>query len=104
MEVITWLISAPFICIGWIILGFAAGAVARRLMGTKNYPIWQDLLLGIMGAVVGGFLVSFVGGLVDVDVYRRAESGLALYCANFVVATIGAMFLIFVRRRITGGR
>lgn len=104
MDVIAWLISAPFVCIGWIILGIAAGALARRLMGSRDYPFWQDFILGILGAVVGGFVVSFVGGLVDVDIYSRAESGLPLYCMNFIVATFGAALLIFVRRTILGGK
>jgi uncharacterized membrane protein YeaQ/YmgE (transglycosylase-associated protein family) len=101
MEAIWAVLSSPFICLGWIIVGAIAGALARRIMGAGNYPIFQDLILGILGAIVGGWLAGFVGGFVGVNFYARA-AGLELVLINLVVATIGAAVLIFVRRTLTG--
>jgi uncharacterized membrane protein YeaQ/YmgE (transglycosylase-associated protein family) len=90
------LVKAPFVCIGWVVLGIIAGSLARRIMGGRGNLI-ADLILGIAGAVFGGFalgafnLVSFNTG------------GLQLYCINFVVATIGAIGLIAIGRALGMG-
>jgi uncharacterized membrane protein YeaQ/YmgE (transglycosylase-associated protein family) len=69
-------------------------------MGSGNYPFFQDLLLGILGAIVGGWLAGFVGGLAGVNFYANT-TGLELVLINLVVATIGAMILIALRRMIS---
>jgi uncharacterized membrane protein YeaQ/YmgE (transglycosylase-associated protein family) len=61
MEFITDVLAAPFICIGWIIVGAVAGALARNLMKSGDYPFLSDLILGIAGAVIGGFLAGLIG-------------------------------------------
>lgn len=91
------IIAAPFICVGWIIVGIAAGALARRIMGASNRPFWNDWLLGIIGSFVGGFLVSIFG-------IAKPDGGLSLVIANLVIATIGAAALIAVGRAIRGGK
>ncbi len=97
MGIIQGIISAPFICIGWVIVGILAGALARRFMGSRDYPLIQDFLLGIAGALVGGFLANLFG-------LSRPDGGLSAFLTSIVVATVGAMLLIGVRRAITGRR
>lgn len=97
MDFITSMVASPFICIGWIIIGAIAGALARQLTGAGDKPFIQDLILGILGAIVGGFIAGFVMGP-----GLFADGGLTLVLVNLVVATIGAVILIMIRRAITG--
>lgn len=99
MDFITGMIASPFICIGWIIIGAIAGALARSVTGATDKPFIQDLILGVLGAIVGGFIAGFVMGP---DLF--ATNGLSLVLVNLVVATIGAVVLIMIRRAITGTR
>ncbi len=91
MEFINWVLSAPFICIGWLIVGAIAGALARTIMGRRDAPIVMDIILGIAGAVIGGF----VAGLLNVGPGPN-DSGLGLVLVNLVIATVGAVVLLFI--------
>jgi uncharacterized membrane protein YeaQ/YmgE (transglycosylase-associated protein family) len=93
-DTIAWVVSAPFICLGWLIVGFLAGALARRIMGSPDRNFISDIVLGIIGAVVGGFLASM---FLDMP-----TGGLPLVIANLVIAVIGACVVIAVRNAIIG--
>lgn len=94
-DVVSWIVSAPFILLGWIIVGAIAGEFARRFTGASDKSFFADLGLGIIGAILGGFIAGIVGvGL--------PAGGLPLFIANLVVATIGAVILIMIRRAMTG--
>ncbi len=95
-DVITSIIAAPFACIGWLIIGFIAGALARRIMGSPDRPFIWDIILGIVGAWVGGFLASLFG-------FYRPEGGLGATLVTIVIATIGAIVLIAIGNAIGGG-
>ena len=96
-DVISWIVSAPFILIGWIIVGAVAGELARRFTGSRDESFFSDLVLGIVGAILGGFIAAIVGlGLPSV--------GLPLVIANLVIATFTAALLIMIRRAMTGSR
>ena len=95
-NIISGIISAPFLCIGWIIVGAIAGAVARSLMGSRDESFLSDMILGLVGAVVGGFIASLLG-------FYRPEGGLELVLVNLVLAIIGAIILIAIGRALTGG-
>ncbi len=97
MDFISAMVTSPFICIGWIIIGAIAGALARSLTGASDKPFIQDLILGILGAIIGGFIAGFLMGP---NIFR--ENGLTLVLINLVVATIGAVILIMIRRAVTG--
>jgi len=86
----------PISCISWIIVGAIAGGLARRFAGDKDQPFINDLVLGLIGAAIGGFIISFL----RID---RPENGLTGALASLVVATIGAVLLLGIRRMI-GGR
>jgi len=89
------LVFSPFICLGWLIVGFVAGTLARRIMDRRDKSFIMDILLGIAGAVVGGFLV----GIFLPDSFLP-DRGLALFIANLFVATGGAVFLIWLGKLI----
>lgn len=87
---LSWLIMAPFACIGWIIIGFIAGALARRIMGSSNAPFILDIILGVVGAWVGGFILGLLG-------FRDAlDIGFGI--GSLITALIGAVVLIFIGR------
>jgi uncharacterized membrane protein YeaQ/YmgE (transglycosylase-associated protein family) len=93
---ISWLVTAPFACIGWIIIGFIAGALARRIMGSSDAPFVLDVILGIVGAWVGGFILGLLG-------FRDAlDIGFGI--GSLITALIGAIVLIFIGRLLTGRR
>lgn len=94
-DVISWIVSAPFIFVGWIIVGAIAGELARRFTGDSDESFLADLGLGILGAIMGGFIAGIVGiGL--------PGGGVALVIANLAIATFGAAVLIMIRRALTG--
>lgn len=69
----------------WIILGGAAGWVASIIMKTDAQQGWLiNIVLGIIGAFVGGFLVSIIGG--------TGVTGFNL--TSFLVALLGAVVVI----------
>lgn len=96
MDFLGDLVSAPFICIGWIIIGALAGSLARSLMKADDQPFLSDLILGIAGALIGGL----IGGILGLGP-TEDSGGLGLVLINLIIATAGAALLIGVRRSIT---
>lgn len=48
--------------IGWIVLGLVAGWLASKIMGTSgSQGVLMDIVLGVVGAIVGGFVFSLFG-------------------------------------------
>lgn len=97
MDAINNILASPFICLGWIVVGAIAGGVARALMGSRDEPFIQDMILGWIGAFIGGLLASFLG-------FGRPDGGLELVLVNLVISIIGAIVVIFLYRLFTGGR
>ncbi len=71
----------------WIVFGAVAGWIASMIMGSRG-GILYDIIFGIVGAVLGGWLMSFIG--------QPGVTGLNIY--SLVVAVIGAMLVIWVAR------
>lgn len=78
----------------WVIVGLVAGVLASLVMGGTGYGIIGDIIIGIVGAFVGGWLFRSLG-------VTSPMGGLA---GVIFVAFIGAMVLIFILRLIRGGR
>jgi uncharacterized membrane protein YeaQ/YmgE (transglycosylase-associated protein family) len=93
MDFIGDILSAPFICVGWIIVGAIAGAIARSIMRSQDAPFFSDLILGIAGAIIGGFVASLLG-----VGPRPSDTGLTLVLINLVIATVGAAVLLAIGR------
>ena len=75
--------------ITWLILGVVAGAIASWLTHSSNSLV-MDIILGIVGAVVGGLVMNLFG--------QSSVSGLNLY--SFIVAILGAVIVISVGKFI----
>jgi len=74
--------------IGWIIFGLVVGALAKLIMPGKDPGGFVvTTLLGILGAVVGGFLGRLLG------LYKEGEP------AGFVGALLGAILLLWIYRK-----
>ena len=75
----------------WIVLGAVAGWIASLIM-RSNTGILGDIIVGILGALLGGFLMSLFG--------QTGVTGFNLY--SFIVAILGAVILIWLYRAIRG--
>ena len=82
--------------IGWIIFGLIAGAIAKMLMPGKDPGgIFVTILLGIAGALVGGFIGRALWG----------SSGASDWSiGSFLLAVGGSILLLFLYRLFVGRR
>ena len=71
--------------IAWIIIGIIAGWLAEKIM-KRDHGLWTNLIVGVVGALIGGFLVNNVFG------YDAAGS----WIVGIIVATLGAVILLFI--------
>ena len=76
--------------IAWIILGLVAGFIGSKLVNKTGEGLILDIVLGVIGAIVGGFIFSLFGG--------GGVTGLNLY--SLVVAVIGAVVVLLVYRAV----
>jgi len=74
--------------IWWVVVGLIAGWAAGKIMKGGGYGVVMDIVLGIVGAVVGGWLVGILG--------IRAGG----FIGTIIVAIIGSVFLIWISRMI----
>jgi len=76
--------------LSWIIVGGLAGWLSTKIITPKKKKgCFSGIALGIVGAIVGGFLVSLLGG--------TGITGLNLY--SILVATLGAVTVIWIARQ-----
>jgi len=80
--------------LAWIVLGLIAGFIASKVVNRSGGSLVLDLVLGIIGAVVGGFLFNQFG--------EGGVSGLNLY--SLLVATVGAVVVLVIYHAIAGRR
>lgn len=73
----------------WIVLGAVAGWIADMIMKSAH-GLLEDIILGIIGAFVGGFIMNSFG--------QPGVTGFNFY--SLIVAVIGAVVLIFLGRLI----
>lgn len=73
----------------WIIFGGLVGWIASSIMGSKDGLV-MDIVIGIIGAVLGGWIMSFLG--------KSGVTGFNLY--SFVVAILGAVVLIWIVKMV----
>lgn len=82
--------------IGWIIFGLIAGAIAKLLMPGRDPGGWiVTMLLGIAGAVVGGWIGSLLWHSSGVNDWS---------IGSFALAIVGAIILLAIYRMIVGRR
>ncbi len=80
--------------IGWIVLGLIAGFIASHLVNRRGEGFLLDIVLGVVGAIVGGWLFAAFGG--------EGVTGFNLY--SMVVAVIGAIIVLLVYHAFAGRR
>jgi uncharacterized membrane protein YeaQ/YmgE (transglycosylase-associated protein family) len=81
--------------IAWIVVGLIAGVLAKLVMpGDDPGGIIVTILIGIVGAFVGGFVVSLLGS--------AGMTGFNLW--SILVATLGAIILLAIYRMVAGRR
>jgi len=82
----------------WIVLGLLAGFIASHLVNHRGEGMVLDVLLGVVGAIVGGWMAHLLGyaGVSTLNVY------------SLIIATLGAVVFLFVyhalRRNVIGRR
>lgn len=74
----------------YLIIGAAAGWLAGQLVRGHGFGLWSDLVVGMLGAVIGGFLLSLLG----VGTYSLL--------GNLMMSTAGAVVLLTAMRIFTG--
>lgn len=79
--------------LGWIVIGLIAGALAKFIMpGRDPGGIIVTILLGIVGAIIGGFIASAIGFGPGGNIW------------NLLIATLGAVVLLWLYRVFTSRR
>jgi uncharacterized membrane protein YeaQ/YmgE (transglycosylase-associated protein family) len=81
--------------LSWIVVGLIAGLLAKLILpGDNPGGLIVTTLIGMVGAVIGGFVIGILGG--------AGATGFNVW--SILVATLGAVILLFVYRLFTGGR
>ena len=80
--------------ISWIILGLIAGFVGGKIVNREGQGFWLNIALGIVGALVGGFLFSLFGA--------SGITGLNIY--SMIVAIICSIVVLLIYNAVTGPR
>jgi uncharacterized membrane protein YeaQ/YmgE (transglycosylase-associated protein family) len=78
--------------LGWILLGLIAGFIGSKIVNHTGQGLLLDIVLGIVGAVVGGFLFTAVGA--------TGITGFNLY--SMFVAVVGAVVVLWGYHAISG--
>jgi uncharacterized membrane protein YeaQ/YmgE (transglycosylase-associated protein family) len=78
--------------IGWILLGLISGFIASKIVNKSGEGFFLDIILGIVGAIVGGFIFTAVGasGITGFNIY------------SMVVAVIGAIVVLVIYHAVAG--
>ncbi|MBA2269331.1 MAG: GlsB/YeaQ/YmgE family stress response membrane protein [Chthoniobacterales bacterium] len=81
--------------LSWIVVGLIAGALGKLIMpGDDPGGFIVTTLIGMAGALVGGFVISILGG--------AGATGFNIW--SILVATLGAVILLAIYRKLVGRR
>jgi uncharacterized membrane protein YeaQ/YmgE (transglycosylase-associated protein family) len=80
--------------VSWIILGLIAGFIGSKIVDRQGQGFWLDIALGIVGALVGGFLFDLFGA--------SGVTGLNIY--SMIVAVVGSVVMLVIYNAVTGRR
>lgn len=78
--------------LAWIIVGLIAGFIASKIVNKAGEGIIMDILLGIVGAVVGGYIFRLFGA--------SGVSGINIY--SLIVAVIGSIVFLLIYHAVRG--
>jgi uncharacterized membrane protein YeaQ/YmgE (transglycosylase-associated protein family) len=94
LELVGRLVTDPGSWVAWIVVGLIAGAVAARVVTGRGFGCVADIIVGIVGALIGGWLL---GALFNI-------SGTVGFIGSIVVAFLGAAILLSLLKLLSGGR
>ncbi len=80
--------------IGWLILGLIAGFIGSKIVNKSGEGLLLDIILGVVGAMVGGYLFTLVGA--------APVTGLNIY--SMFVAVVGAIVVLVLYHAVFGRR
>lgn len=80
--------------LSWIILGLIAGFIGSKIVESQGQGFWLNIALGIVGAVVGGYVFDLFGA--------SGVTGLNIY--SMIVAVVGSVVVLFIYNAVTGRR
>jgi uncharacterized membrane protein YeaQ/YmgE (transglycosylase-associated protein family) len=80
--------------LGWIILGLIAGFIGSRIVNKQGQGFILDIVLGIIGAIVGGFIFTQLGA--------TGVTGFNLW--SMLVAIVGAIIVLVLYHAVFGRR
>ena len=80
--------------IAWVVLGLIAGFIASKIVNHTGAGIIMDIVLGVVGALVGGFLFSLFGAV--------GVTGFNIY--SMLVAIVGAVVVLWIYHALVGRR
>jgi uncharacterized membrane protein YeaQ/YmgE (transglycosylase-associated protein family) len=80
--------------IAWIVLGLIAGFIGSKIVNHTGSGILMDIVLGVVGALVGGFLFSMFGAV--------GVTGFNIY--SMLVAVVGAVVVLWLYHMLIGRR
>jgi len=79
--------------IGWLVLGLVAGWLAGKLSRGRGFGCIGDILLGLIGSVIGGWIFTKLGIVHD-----------HTFLYSLAVATVGAVVLVSIAHLFFGGK
>ena len=80
--------------ISWIVLGLIAGFIGSKIVNSEGQGFWLNIALGIVGAIVGGFLFDFFGA--------SGVTGLNIY--SMIVVIVGSVVVLLIYNAVAGRR
>jgi uncharacterized membrane protein YeaQ/YmgE (transglycosylase-associated protein family) len=80
--------------LAWILVGLIAGALASRVVAGRGFGCLADIVVGVAGAIIGGFLLGALFGV----------TGTVGFWGSLIVAFLGAAVLLASLKLLSGGR
>jgi uncharacterized membrane protein YeaQ/YmgE (transglycosylase-associated protein family) len=80
--------------LAWIVLGLISGFIASKIVNASSQGVVMDIVLGIIGAIAGGWLFNAIG--------HMGVTGVNLY--SILVAVVGAVIVLLIYHALIGKR
>jgi uncharacterized membrane protein YeaQ/YmgE (transglycosylase-associated protein family) len=80
--------------VSWIVLGLVAGFIGSKIVDSQGQGLWLNMVLGIVGAIVGGMLFNLFGasGITGFNIY------------SMIVAIVGSVLVLWTYHALVAGR
>ncbi len=84
----------PGSLLAWLVVGLIAGAIASRVVAGRGFGCLADIVVGVAGALIGGYLLGALFGV----------TGSVGFFGSIIVAFLGASVLLALLKLLSGGR